>query len=192
MSTDKKNLFILLSGHNASGKSFVASRLVNHFKLNFIRPDSIRELLIKEVNFFKDADFSYPSEKAVLMRPMVQSYRKDLCKVLLDRDASILLEDAGPTKALRKEFFNLAKQTSSKVITILISLEIEEQLLINRLKERDVKEPNSRWERQYSDVKRSLYEIPTEGEADYLLKYDQRNLDSIVAQIMKILGNCDT
>lgn len=58
-----KQLLILLSDHNASGKSTLTKKILSELDINRVNGNIIKDVLISNVKFYSDTHYSYPNEK---------------------------------------------------------------------------------------------------------------------------------
>lgn len=182
-------LFINTVGHNASGKTTVAKRLEADLALNRVNGDAFRDFVYKNIIYFNDVDFSYPSEKYKQLNPLVINYRFELSWVLLGAKQSVLYDGSGSTKAFRKRYLDKVRQDFPEVKTVLIWTDIDEAELLKRLELRNQSgETGKKWVKMYREYKKDSFEPPELQEADIILRYDQTNYNEIVEKIKALLG----
>ncbi len=99
----KKQVLILIAGHNASWKTTLSKKLISKFALGRINGDTIREMLISNINFYSDAKYSYPNPKIKSANKIVSAYRCKLLEELVLQNQSIIFDGAWITKEGRKE-----------------------------------------------------------------------------------------
>ncbi|MCK5475254.1 MAG: AAA family ATPase [Candidatus Pacebacteria bacterium] len=181
-----KQLLILLSGHNASGKSVLSKELISELNINQVNGDVIRDMLISNIKFYSDTHYSYPNEKIISANKVMSVFRMDLVKELLFKDQSVLIDGAGITKEARNNYLKLAGHYNKEIVTIIIEAILDEDELLNRLKNRDSKNSQYRWVDLYLDIRKEKYESVEDSEADLVLRYDQNNSREIIQAIKKI------
>ncbi len=184
----KGQYLILIVGHNASGKTTLASELLGFFgDINRVSNDDIRELLMSKVSYFSDTNHSYTSHKSGTMNNIAYAYKEVLAKELLSAGQSILIDGGGITKEKRKENLSFARHACEKITTLIIEVEIDEKKLLERLFERNKKNKNHKWVDFYQNIRKKQYETVAENEADYVLKFNQHNKEKIISKLKKIL-----
>ena len=181
-----KQLLILLSGHNASGKSTLAKKMVSELGINLVNGDLIRNMLTDNVKFYSDIHYSYLSDKTISAGKVISVFRKELTKELLFQDQSVLIDGAGITKKARNNYLKLIDNYNKEIITIIIEAILEEDELLARLSDRDKKDMRYRWVDFYRDIRKKEYEPVENSEADLVLRYNQNNSREIIQAIKKI------
>ena len=182
----KSQLLILISGHNASGKSTLSKEIESQLNISRVNGDIIRDLVINNVRYYSDTHYSYPNSKIKSANKAISIFRKELIKELLLQNQSILIDGAGITQERRKAYLDLKNCSSKNIITIIIEVIVEENILLNRLKKRDNKNKKHKWIDFYKDIRKEKYESVKKNEADFILKYDQNNSKEIIQSIKKI------
>ena len=182
-----KQLLILVSGHNATGKSTISKEIVSKLDINRVNGDLMRDFLILNIKYYSDTHYSYPNEKINSVNKIVSIYRNEIIAELLSKHQSVIIDGAGITQKNRKEYLNLVKSSNNKIITIIIEVILDEDELLNRLKDRDNKNKQHRWVDLYHDIRKEKYESVDESEADIVLKYNQNNSKEIIQAIKDIL-----
>ena len=183
-----KQCLILVIGHNASGKTMLSNRILKHFNINRVNGDDVRDFLISKIHYYSDMHYSYPNPKIKSANKVVNIFREELIRELLSQGESVLVDGGGITKESRKRYLELKNISSRKVITVIIELDIEENILLQRLKHRDKSNRNYRWVDLYDDIRREKYEEVTDDEADYVLKLNQDNSDAIIERMSDIVN----
>ena len=182
----KTQLLILITGHNASGKSTLSKKIESNFNISRVNGDIIRDLIINTVKYYSDTHYSYPNKKIKSANKIVSLFRKELIKELILQNQSVLIDGAGITKGRRKIYLDLKKLSQNKIITIIIEATLVEHLLLERLKNRDKKNNKYKWYDFYKDIRKEKYESVEESEADFILKYNQNNSEEIIKAIKNI------
>ncbi len=177
-------LFIGIVGHNASGKTFLAKKLEDDLSANRINADEFRLFLSERVRYFHKLDLSYKNDKIDALGPLTLDYRLSLAKILLHAGEIVIYEGSGFLEKWRKTYLDVAKSCSNSVVTVLISVELPENELLKRLKQREEKE-GGRWTEQYYE-KKDLYEPISDNEADLVLHYTQNNYDDMVKKLSSL------
>lgn len=181
-----KQLLILLSGHNASGKSTLAKEIVSELDINRVNGDIVRDMLTANVKFYSDIHYSYPSDKTISASEVTSVFKKELVRELLFQDQSVLIDGAGITGEARNNYLALVNNYNKEIITIIIEAVLEEDELLARLSDRDKKDKKHRWVDFYRDIRKKEYESVENSEADLVLKYDQKNSREIIQAIKDI------
>ncbi|MCD6229907.1 MAG: AAA family ATPase [Candidatus Diapherotrites archaeon] len=109
-----KQFLILISGHNASGKTVLSRKLLREFDLNKVNGDDVRDFLISSIKFYSDAHYSYPNSKIISANKTVSAFRMALVKELLSQGESVLVDGAGIERKARKKYLDLAEIASVK------------------------------------------------------------------------------
>ncbi|MCK5084594.1 MAG: nucleoside monophosphate kinase [Candidatus Pacebacteria bacterium] len=181
-----RQLLILLSGHNASGKSTLAKKIVSELDINQVNGDIVRNMLIANVKFYSDIHYSYPSDRTISASKVISVFRKELVRELLFQDQSVLIDGAGITKKARTNYLKLIDNCNKEIIIIMIEAILEEDELLARLSDRDKKDKKHRWVDFYRDIRKKEYEPVENSEADLVLRYDQKNSREIIQAIKDI------
>jgi len=179
---------ILVVGHNASGKTMLSNKIIKHFNINRVNGDDVRDFLISKIRYYSDMNYSYPNPKIRSANKVVTIFRKELIRELLSQGESVLVDGGGITKESRKKYMELKKISSQKMITVIIESDIEENMLLQRLKHRDKSNRNHRWVDLYDDIRKGKYEGVTNDEADHVLKFNQDNSDAILKRMRDIVN----
>ncbi|MCB1595966.1 MAG: nucleoside monophosphate kinase [Xanthomonadales bacterium] len=174
--------YIVVFGHNASGKSTFTKKLLNQFKLNRVNGDIVRDLIIENTNYYSDINYSYFTEKAASMNRVTDNFRLSLLKELIDNKAPILIDGSSVARRTRTRYLDLVKDNNNYV-TIIIEISIPEKELISRLKERDENNKDHQWLNQYIEKKKAMYEPVNKTESNYYLKYTQDNFEEVVKEL---------
>ena len=183
-----KQCLILVIGHNASGKTMLSNRILKHFNINRVNGDDVRDFLISKIHYYSDMHYSYPNPKIKSANKVVTTFREELIRELLSQGESVLVDGGGITKESRKKYMELKKISSQKIITVIIELDVEEKILLQRLKHRDKSNKNHRWIDLYNDIRKDKYEEVTNDEADHVLKFNQDNPDAILERMRDIVN----
>ncbi|MFA6353313.1 MAG: AAA family ATPase [Candidatus Paceibacterota bacterium] len=182
-----KNIFILVIGQNASGKSTISREIESKLKINKISLDDVRDLLISKIRFYSDTHYSYPNKKIDSVNKLVYAFREQLVKELLSNKQSIVVDGGGIIRKIRKKHLSLAKNINPKIITVIIETKIEEKELLKRLSKRDLKNEKLKWVKFYKDIRKRAYEPVKNTEADCVLEYNQKNSKEIIKKLRKII-----
>ena len=113
-------------------------KIAAQFHLNYIRTDGLRYLLIDYLEYYHDADYSYPTPKINSANRLVDIIRDAMVVELLEEGQSVLLDSCGKSKKKRKHRFNLARKAGKKIKTILIYVTSPDHINIARLKKRTI------------------------------------------------------
>jgi len=183
----KSQLLILISGHNASGKSTLAKKIESQFDISRVNVDIIRDLVINNIKYYSDTHYSYPNSKIKSANKVISIFRKELIKELLLQNQSVLIDGAGITQERRRAYLYLKNSSSNPIKTIIIEATIDENTLLNRLKNRDNKNNRHKWIDFYKDIRKEKYETVEKKEANFILKYNQNNSKKIIQAIKDIL-----
>ena len=182
-----KQLLILLSGHNASGKSTLTKEIISELDISRVNGDVVRDMLISNVKFYSDTHCSYPNEKIKSANKIVSVFRIELAKELLSQNQSVIIDGAGITKEKRNNYLKLANHCNKEIVTIMIEAVLEEDKILSRLKNRNKKNKQYRWVDFYKDIRKKEYESVDDSEADFVLKYNQNNSKEIIQAIRDIM-----
>jgi len=182
-----KNIFILVVGQNASGKSTISREIESKLKINRISVDDVRDLLISRIKFYSDTHYSYPNKKIESANRIVYAFREQLIKELLSSKQSVVLDGGGIIRKRRKNYLYLAKKINPKIITVIIETELEEKELLKRLSKRDEKGNHLKWVKFYEDIRKKGYEEVRSSEAHFVLKYNQKNSKEIIKELKKLV-----
>ena len=182
-----KQVFIGTTGHWAAGKTTLARKLAKRFDMDLIRGDAVRDFLIKEISFYKDAQYSHHNPLIDSANKVGRKFKLSLMKELIKQGRSVLVDSAGYVKEKRKVHLNLVKKINPKIITILINTQENNNIIVERLKERDRK-MGWKWEETHDKIRKKTFQEPTSEEADHILTFDQKNYDEIVSKLEKIFS----
>lgn len=183
-----KQLLMLVTGHNASGKSTISKKIESEFNISIVSGDVIRDMVISNVKFYSDTHYSYPNEKIKSVNKVGSIFRKELIKELLSQNESVIVDGAGIAKEERNNYLQLlTNKDDKKIITIIIETVLKEDELLSRLKDRDTKNKQHRWLDFYKDIRKERYEEVNSSEADFILKYNQNNSKEIIQEIKNII-----
>lgn len=182
-----RQLLILLSGHNASGKSTLAKEIISELDINRVNGDVVRDMLISNIKFYSDTHYSYPNKKIKSANKIVSIFRIELIKELLSQNQSVIIDGAGITKEARNNYLKLVNHCNKKITTIMIEATLKEDELLTRLKDRDNKNKQHRWIDLYKDIRKEKYEPIDNGETDFVFKYNQNNSKEIIQAIKNII-----
>jgi len=179
-------LFINTVGHNASGKTTIGTKLVRKFRLDRVSGDDFSNFVYSHIAYFDNTSISFPNKRYAELNPLVLHYRFELTWTLLRANQNVLYDGSGSTAEIRAKYLQKIKADFPEAKTVIIWADIEESELVKRLARRD-EEPGARWTDMYTQIKKTGFEPPQEGEADILLRYDQTNYDEIESEIHKLL-----
>lgn len=179
-------LLILISGHNASGKSTLAEKIEQQIDINRVSGDAFREMLMSNIRYYSDTHCSYPNERIASVNRVVSIARIALIKELFSQCQSVLLDGAGITRKERADHLDVIKFASGSVKTIMIEVIVDEGELLDRLETRDKKNTQHKWVDFYKDIRKERYESVEVSEADLVLRYDQNNAEEIIKEIVSI------
>ena len=182
-----KQIFVLVVGHFATGKTTLTKEIVSELDINRINGDTLRDMMISDIKYYSDTHRSYPNEKIDSVNRVVTIYRNELVKELLDEEQSVIIDGAGASKNGRKRFLEIVKSRDREISTIIIETSLDEDIITERLKIRDKESSENRWLDFYKDYAKRGYELVDKSEADYMLKYDQNNSKEIIQKIRDIL-----
>jgi adenylate kinase family enzyme len=177
--------FIIVIGHNAAGKSTLSKKLINTFKLNRVNGDIVRDLIIENIDYYSDINYSHFTEKVHSMNKITDVFRQSLLQELIQVKAPILIDGASVTKKARARYLDLVINNKSYT-TIIIEASVEEKKLIERLKNRDKNNIGHQWFQQYIQKKKAMYELVDITESDHYVKYNQNNFEEITKELKKV------
>lgn len=182
-----KQVLILVRGHMSSGKSRLTEKLIKDLDLNInrINADLIRDFLISNLKFYSNINYSYPTEQTFSLNKITKPFKLSIIKELIDQKQSLIIDVGALTKESRKE--NLAYAKENKYLTIIINCELEEKVLLERLKIREKENPGHKWVSFYNDISKKRFEEISDDEADYILTYNQNNYEEIKNKLEKII-----
>jgi len=175
-------------GLQASGKTTFAKEIAGEFGLNYVRTDSIRDFLIKNITYYHAADYSYHNPLIDSANKIVTTVCDDIIRELLSQEQSLILDSCGNKKTKRKVRFDKAKTNCPNLKIIIIYVKADEKSVLLRLKERDRK-TKQKWVQNYESFWKKNYEVPDKNEADYLLVYDGKNKQQIIDQVAEIINS---
>lgn len=161
-------------GHNASGKTTLAQKLVADLGFNRVSGDDFRQFVHEHIPYFAATDVSYPNERFDQLNPLVITYRLELTTILLQAKQNVIFDGSGARKSHRERYLQLVHQKFPSVQRVIIWIDLPEDELVDRLQHR-----GQQWLRQYEEFKKDTFEIPTSDEAELVLHYDQHNYDEI-------------
>ena len=179
-------LLILVTGHNASGKSTLTKEILSELNINRVNGDIIRDLLISSIKFYSGTHYSYPSKKIKSVNRVVSTFRKELTKELLSQNQSVVIDGGGITKETRDNYLRLASSSDKEVVTIIIEATLAEDQLLDRLKDRDKKSSHNKWVNFYKNIRKRKYKPADNSEADFVFEYNQSNSKEIIRVLKNI------
>ncbi len=178
-------VFIGITGLQATGKTTLAKKIVKEFNINHVRTDAIRDFLIKELTYYHDADYSHHNPKIDSANVIVANCRDMTVKELLKQKQSVMLDACGSTRAKRKERIKNVKRANPDIKTILIHVKEKHEKIISRLSERDA-ETGHKWVEYFKKFWVENYEEPTEDEADYII-VAENNDTKVIKKLREII-----
>lgn len=180
-------LFVNIIGHNSSGKTTLAQKLAKEFGFNRVNGDNFRKFVYENIAYFKNTDLSFPNERYRQLNPLVVHYRIELTKILLRADQNVIFEGSGNTPEHRARYLKEIRTNFPEVKRVIIWVDIDEEKLLKRLKERD-EGTGTQWTRMYQEIKKQTFVPPHDHETDAVLRYDQTNYPTIRKKIERYLG----
>lgn len=182
-------LAILVTGHNATGKTTLANKLSKDLGISTINSDDFREFVKSHIGYYSDLDYSVVNKKASSLTSVIAHYRDELSRVLLDQGQSVLYQANLIRAEDRKSVLNSLAKAHSPFKSVILHCELQEEKLLERLRERQVSQPGSRWLDHYTLDKKLKYQRPASDEADIVLYYDQSNYETILSTLVKLRNN---
>jgi adenylate kinase family enzyme len=178
------SLFVVLVGHNGSGKTTLAKKLEEDLGINVVSGDPLRLLMKREIKYFNDFDISIPTDKGRGTNLIINTYRHQLSRLLLENNQAVIYDSNALKKSDRAEIIHKVTAGIDSVTTVIIRIYIPEEELLERLQNRS--EPN--WLEHYMKHKKPTFEMPTADEADHLLVYDQKNYEEIKETLYRLMA----
>ncbi len=171
----------------ASGKSTISFEIQSRFpELNYVNSDLVREYFRKSYPYYNDLDESLPTEKCTTLNKIVSPLRIDILKLFIWVQEPILFNKSWLTYESRKAILDMLP--SDQYTKILIQTQIDEAELRKRIQERDTTYETSRnWLQFHDEMRAKLYEEVDQWESEYVLIYDQTNLNEIIELIEKYI-----
>ena len=152
LSNKNKQYLILVVGHNASGKSTLTKQIINTFPyINRINGDVVRAFLAQEISYYKDI-LQRQSKKNVEANKSINLFLDSLTTELLNSGQSVVIDRCGLTRTQRKHYLSNADDS---VTTILIDCNAPEEVLLQRLTERDIQTPQYGWVERYIKTRKN-------------------------------------
>ncbi len=138
--------------------------------------------IIKNIHYYNDLDISFPSPKYETIKQFKIDFRNNLTKILLANDQPVLFDASGHKRRYRDQYLK-SHNTDPAVKIVIVWVDIGEDDLLKRLKERDGK--GGSWQRQL--LLKGSFEPPEPDEADLILHYDQTNYQEIEDRLRALL-----
>ena len=171
---------VITAGHNSSGKTTLTKKLSDDLGISVVEGDDYRRFLRDTVSYFQNLDFTHPNPLAAIASELTHIHRISTCRALLTNDQPVIHCSAMPTKEGRSELKKNLSADIDDVKVIFLYAKLDDATLLERLRERDQNDPDAiGWEKHYVDIKRDMFEEPTEDECDELLIYDQSNYEYV-------------
>ena len=179
-------LFVLLVGHNASGKTTLARQLAEDLNLQLVEGDPFRMFLAAEIPYFKDLDISIPNPKARIASQLTHDYRHMLARKLLKADQAVLYGGGNLKRDVRAHIF---EKICNGIATrrVILYCKIDEGTLLGRFAERERNDSKSRWTEHYFRYRKPQLEEPAADECDELIVYDQQNYEEVRDRLKRLL-----
>lgn len=182
-----KQAFIAVVGHNAAGKTTLSKQIAAVLNLNRVNADEIRQFIIHTIPYFADVSLATRTPKYDQLNNFAVRYRFDMAYTLLEAGQSVIYDGSGTDRQSRDVYLRYVKDHFPQIQRIIIYCEIDEQTLLERLKERDAIERNTGWQDQYWNIKKQKFQPPSFDEADALLVYDQTNESGVMDELRTLL-----
>ena len=190
MINKNKQFIIITVGHIWSGKTTLAKRLEQHFNINRINNDSIREYIIENIKYYNNINYSYKTDISTKMNKSVKTIKNTILKDLISFWESVILDAGHIRQNTRIEAFKNTKHVdkNKKIETIIINCNIDDEELIKRLEDRDIKSWHKTKRKQYYiETKKYQFQEVQWNEANHILNYNQKNIDEILKKLKLIL-----
>src|ERR1700712_2671794 len=113
-------VFINIVGHNASGKTTLAKKLEEDFKLSRVSGDDFRLFVHEHVSYFEGTDMAYPNQRYSELNPLVIEYRLRLTTILLEAGQNVLYDGSGATKDFRRRYLQKVASEFPTVKKVII------------------------------------------------------------------------
>jgi len=178
--------YILICGPNGSGKTFLAQQLSKAIPdFECIEGDPFREFLSEQTKYYSSVDYS-ASKADYLKRSaqrVVRSYLEEVTHELLTSKQSIIRCATSLRPSTRKYRLDIAKEIDNKIVTIIVCLDTDAEVIEERLSERDKRE-GTNFLKLYQEIGKEAFELPTGDEADHVIIH--RGVDTIDNLVQKV------
>lgn len=178
------SLFVLLTGHNAAGKTTLAKRLEADLGFNVVSGDPLRYLMKKNISYFHDFDISITTEKGRGTAAIIHNYCKQVSQLLLSRNQPVIYDAGAIRKSYRKTILTEVTEGIDRPVVVILYVTLTEDELLGRLQAR----PEPHWVEHYKKNKKAFLEPPTADETDHVLMYDQVNYAEIRSELRALMG----
>lgn len=179
-------LFINIVGHNSSGKTTVAKKLQEDLGVSRVNGDDFRLFIYENVAFFGGEKLGKKSLKNDALNKFIVNYRIELSEIILSGGGSVIFDGSGATRQWRSFYMDRILKGFPQVKRVIIYTEIKEDELLARLAERDSSGERI-WIKHYHELKKDLFEPPSQDEVDLLLTYNQQNYEEIRSALARLL-----
>lgn len=180
-----KQTVIGLVGFPATGKSTLGKQLSKEFNFSHINGDNIRNFLIENISYFNGTTDHFHNNKIKTINKLARPFKNKLITTLLDEGQSIIIDGYGKSKNKRKLSEKLLEKYDLN--KIIIYLEEKEEIIIERLKQRDKKDTKASWVEGYFEKWKFSVDKPESSECDLLIEANSNDSEKIIKQIKQFL-----
>jgi len=181
--TFKKQAVIHIIGLPGSGKSSVAKELEKQLGFSRIEKDKMRQLLRKNVRSFHGNPDNLPEELKEARSRVLLNWAGVLIKELIDAKVSLILE-GGVYQSDRVKTINQIESLSTDAIFIKVWLNFTDEVLLGRLKKRDLEEDHNLKSDRFHVIK-DRFQEPKKPLEDYYEITDSTLSPSEIALMIK-------
>jgi len=184
----EKQILIITVGYPGSGKSTLVAQLKKEFpSFNIVNGDPFRDLMRKEMPYFNTLEFSEMTPSVERANAIAKEYKRMVLDELIRSGQSALMEGNHLERGKRDKWFSGPREINPNILTVILYLKIDTEDLIERYKQRDVKNSGSVWVSEFKKWRKEQLEEPTEDEADELIIFNQNNYDEVISKIRGLL-----
>lgn len=179
---------ILLAGPNCCGKTpFALSLLETLPSIQHVTGDKFRDFLRNTLPYYSEVDFSLDDPATRSANNLAKNYISELTRELVLNNKSVVIDATNLRSETRKFRIDEIKKLQPGTKTIIIGFDILPTDIREKLKGRDIINSKSQWLKNYDDYIQKTYELPTEGEADFVFIADKTNQAQIISKIQDII-----